>query len=148
MSDTDVYRATVLGPPGPARINTRMIPVVRGRTAKGKSSARMILSSEYRSWQAAAIGSMPATMSFSGPVDVCVRAFWPTGNKVGPGTGTARGDVDAIIKAVLDALAHAKVIADDSQVVMVVATKAVDRKRPRVEVSVRQHKVKPCQPSS
>ena len=138
--DPAIYRATVLGSPGPARINTRMIPVVRGRTSAGKPSARMILSDEYRSWQANAAQALVATMSFVGPVDVSVRAFWPCRNKVGPGAETARGDVDSIIKAVLDALAHAKVIEDDSQVVMVVATKAVDKARPRVEISVRQHR--------
>lgn len=138
--DPSIYRATVLGSPGPARINTRMIPVVRGRTATGKPSARMILSDEYRSWQSSAARAMVASTTFVGDVDVSIRAFWPSKNKIGPGAGTARGDVDAIIKAVLDALAHAQIIEDDSQVVMVVATKAVDKARPRVEISVRQHR--------
>lgn len=72
-----------------------------------------------------------------GPVLVHVRTYFPRVHRKGAAEGEAFGDVDACIKAALDAL-NGSVLEDDSQVVTVIASKHHDAKRPRIEVEVKQ----------
>ena len=71
---------------------------------------------------------------FGGPVEVELAVFFPD---------RRRRDLDNAAKSVLDGLQLGRrkgtaLLADDDQVVRLVVTKAVDRERPRVEVTVRE----------
>ncbi len=65
--------------------------------------------------------------TYAGWVDVEIVEYWPDD----------KGDVDAPIKGVLDALQAARVIEDDKRVRRVAATKFWDPDNPRLEVKVR-----------
>lgn len=129
------YHVTIPGSPGPAKINSRMTPVKRGGRAK------LVNSKPYRKWKRSAVLVMRAEArgrSFGpGPLRVEVLAFWPRQNRTGPAAGLALGDVDAVAKAVLDALQVAGVIHDDAQVVALGLSKAVSMK-PCIKVVVRR----------
>ena len=71
---------------------------------------------------------------FAGPVEVELAVFFPD---------KRRRDLDNAAKSVLDGLQLGRrkgtaLLADDDQVVRLVVSKAVDRERPRVEVTVRE----------
>ena len=93
---------------------------------------RLILSGAYRSGcehcalmvrQACIVQQWRTTER---PVRVVMTTWWPT----------RRGDVDATSKAVLDSLQNGGAIANDAQVVELVARKGVDKDRPRIEVEI------------
>jgi Holliday junction resolvase RusA-like endonuclease len=129
-----VYRVTIPGNPGACKVNTRTTAIVVGR------GARVVLSKGYRNWRALAVACMrlaPVRERFpDGPLVVSVAAYWPTRHNVGPAAGLPRGDVDAVGKACLDALGHAGIIGDDSQVMSAPLCKAYDRQAPRIEIGV------------
>ena len=109
------FTLTWFGKPGDAKVNHRFIPAVRGKQAV------LVKSKKYRD----AVRSMQteflaqATRKGAwcpGPlrVTVCVRVHRK--HRAGPAEGLAYIDVDACCKAVLDALQHGDVIADEAQV--------------------------------
>lgn len=145
MSEGKVYRVTVLGNPGPAAVNARVTPVVR---KKGKFSyATLILTATYKKWRAKAVQAMEASESTarfpSGPIHVDVAAYWPRKHDIGPAEGLPLGDVDAVVKACLDALGKgqadtpgANIIGDDAQAMSAPLTKRYDKKNPRIEITI------------
>ena len=71
---------------------------------------------------------------FDGPVEVTLAVFFPDARK---------RDVDNVGKSVLDGMQLGRrkgtaLLADDDQVQRLVVSKAIDRDRPRVEVTVRE----------
>lgn len=74
-----------------------------------------------------------------GPLLVGVVSYWREPWGAGDdhrAPGMAKGDVDAVLSVVLDALAKAGVYSDDAWVAVVVGAKAVDARDPRVEAFV------------
>jgi hypothetical protein len=160
-----VYRVTIPGNPGACKVNTRATPIVR----KGSKHATMILGRSYKSWRALAIACMKRAAADHpqsgalpdlrrGAVCIEVRAYWPRQHQQGEAVGLALGDVDAGIKACLDALRKpepakppkpgkkrgtpakpgAWVITDDAQAKRAVLEKHVDADDPRIEIEVRR----------
>jgi hypothetical protein len=160
-----VYRVTIPGNPGACKVNTRATPIVR----KGSKHATMILGRSYKSWRAFAIACMKRAAADHlqpgalldlrrGAVYIEVRAYWPRQHQQGEAEGLALGDVDAGIKACLDALRKpepakppkpgkkrgtpakpgAWVITDDAQAKRAVLEKHVDADDPRIEIEVRR----------
>jgi Holliday junction resolvase RusA-like endonuclease len=156
-----VYRVTIPGNPGPAAVNARSTPCDVG----GRFSVQ--LSKLYRQWRALAIACMqraaaPYGASLlelrHGPLAVEVRAYWPRQHQKGPAEGQALGDVDAVIKACLDAMRKpepakppkpgkkrgtparpgAWIFTDDSQADDARLRKFVDADNPRIEIEVRR----------
>jgi crossover junction endodeoxyribonuclease RusA len=88
---------------------------------------RRVLSREGRAYKAASAlrAKVARLRKLEGPVEVLVGVYRPR----------RRGDLDNVLKAVLDAL---KGIAwnDDEQVVRIVATRWEDRDNPRVELVI------------
>lgn len=122
----------VHGPPGPAKVNTRAAPTIR----RGRPSMRP--ENAYERWRAKAIAAVRAAIPLpaeplAGPLQAEIRAYWPRTHRQGPAEGLAVGDVDAVIKAVLDAIQHSGAVADDAQFVLVEARKFSDSKFPRIE---------------
>jgi hypothetical protein len=163
--DVLVYRVTIPGNPGACKVNTRATPIVR----KGSKHATMILGRSYKSWRALAIACMKRASADhpqsgalpdlrSGPVYIEVNAYWPRQHQQGAAEGLALGDVDAGVKACLDALRKpepakppkpgkkrgtpakpgAWVITDDAQAKRAVLEKHVDADDPRIEIEVRR----------
>ena len=62
----------------------------------------------------------------TGPVSVAIAAYRPR----------KTGDLDNLIKPILDSLKYAGIYADDKQVVAIHAGRYDDKKRPRVEVTI------------
>jgi len=60
------------------------------------------------------------------PVEVRIDAFWPS----------PKGDIDAPIKGILDALEKSGVIRNDDQVTRLYVSKAVDEENPRLELQI------------
>lgn len=83
--------------PWPPSVNTYY------RTFRG----RMIISKAGREYRQKVQDQGLATAKFSGPVEVEIEAFRPDNR---------RRDIDNVLKASLDALTHAKVWEDDSQI--------------------------------
>jgi len=81
------------------------------------------------------VGSRQAQFAyFAGPVAVELAVYFPD---------KRRRDLDNAAKSVLDGLQLGRrkgtaLLGDDDQVVSLLVTKAVDRERPRVEVTVRE----------
>lgn len=127
------FSCAVPGNPGAAKVNTRTTPIVVG----GRS--RMISSSNYRAWKrrAALVAQGAAKGQGFGPlarVLVHIDAYWPRQHRRGAATGLALGDVDAVGKAVLDAMQAAGVLDDDAQVIDLRLRKYVDATKPRIEI--------------
>ena len=99
-----------------------------------KGKLRMITTARARAWKLAATWSLKAqrgtTPTITGPCDVSMVVYLKT----------AAGDVDNYIKASLDALQDAGILANDRQVQFVFATKDKDAKRPRVEITIATRK--------
>lgn len=149
----EVYRVTIPGNPGAAAVNARAKPIVR----KGAKHATVVLTDPYKGWRdlailcmrrAAATHPEPGALLdlLDGPVEVRVAAFWPRQHQQGEAEGLPVGDVDAVVKACLDALKvsqpmkpGAGIITDDSQVSVAVLRKAYDKRNPRIEIEVRRH---------
>jgi Holliday junction resolvase RusA-like endonuclease len=110
--------------PGQLRVNSRYMI----------SGGRLVLSSRYRdAVEAARLQVRQACINggwrtTAKPVRVMVITHWPT----------QRGDCDSTVKAVCDALQHGKAIANDSQIVELVARKSVDKQHPRLEVEMEE----------
>lgn len=120
----------VPGNPGDGRINGWKVPIARGRS---------ILSAPYRRWRARAVVAILATPGrpeLDEPVRVRVDTYWPRLHRSGPAAGLPLGDADACIKASLDAIEHAGVIATDALVESVEAWRHHDKGEPRVEITV------------
>lgn len=83
---------------------------------------RRLLSAELR--DAAEAAGWPRV--FLGEVRVRIAAYWPG----------ERGDADAPIKGVLDALEQAGVVEDDRQVCAVSCERRRDAENPRLEIEV------------
>lgn len=97
----------------------------RGRTNVRKSDR--YADARARVGEAAMLRALELGLEpFSGPVSVTLRTFW----------GAREVDVDAPIKGALDALQDAGIYADDAQVITVLAVKARDPERPRIELEV------------
>lgn len=102
-------------PLGQAAINRRYVSVGRGR---------MVLSDEYRGFRDALAGQV-IEPGLAGPVAVTIAEGWTRTNRTGPAAGLALGDIDSPIKCILDALQLGNAFANDSQVVALMVTKAV-----------------------
>lgn len=140
MSVLTEFVAVVEGNPGDAKVNGWKVPVVRSRKKGGLGGITMIEGAEYRRWKqraALVFRAAAAGRSFGpGPVSVAIVAYWPRKHRQGPAVGLVLGDVDAVAKAVLDALESAGVLADDAQATRLGCAKAYDKRRPRIEVKV------------
>jgi crossover junction endodeoxyribonuclease RusA len=91
---------------------------------------RTILSAEGRKYRLLVMGHVDSQMnrSFDGPVGVVIHAYLPDAR---------RRDLDNLLKASLDALTHAKVWEDDSQIRrLTIEHRGIDRDNPRLEVGV------------
>jgi Holliday junction resolvase RusA-like endonuclease len=69
-------------------------------------------------------------------IQVQIVCYWPTCYRKGPRAGIPRGDVDAPVKGILDALEHAGVYTDDAHVCGLLVVKLHDPVQPRVEVTL------------
>jgi Holliday junction resolvase RusA-like endonuclease len=145
VSSAKTFRVVIPGNPGAAKVNTRTTSIVVPSKTARSGRARVVLSKGYRDWRTLATGlmrralpSMVAPPWREGPLAVTVSAYWPTCNRTGAAADIARGDVDAVAKACLDALEHAGVLTDDAQVVSLTCAKAYDRRDPRIEIEVRR----------
>ena len=98
------------------------------RTVRG----RTLISAAGRQYRGAAVSSALAgtPARFGGvPIELHITAWMPDAR---------RRDVDNLLKAPLDALAHAGIYADDSQIVELSIRKAgIDRANPRLEIDLR-----------
>jgi len=115
------------GNPGDGAVN-RAYGTGRGqfhKTAQAKAFARRA----SKAVRLAIAGPLPGEV-FS----VVVISYWPRRRHLAE--GLAMGDVDSPLKAVLDALEAGGAFDDDTRVVEVIARKAYDKERPRIEVSV------------
>lgn len=125
---------TVLAPPGWCAINRRT----------ADSSFR--LSERYLAFREAVVqevelareqGRIPVERPAWRAVGIAVSAYWPTQHRKDPElAGLPRGDIDSPLKGVLDALEHAGVYKDDTQIIELVALKAVDHINPRVVIEL------------
>lgn len=113
--------------PGRIAINAR--DRARGWLDKAtrKVQARVYVTTEWKAAVASVVDDFIFGWSprapLAGPVRVHLMSFWPRMKRKGPDAGLAYGDVDATIKAVLDALKKAAVVEDDGQVVECVLRK-------------------------
>ena len=126
--------------PGPsgAAINKARRCGCRGRTPYSYPSAEHVV---WRAMADAAVESAVGVVGWSmpdGPVTVTITSWWPRVHRTGPAAGMPIGDVDAPVKAVLDALARGGALKDDSQVAIVVASKmiAFPGEAARIDVTV------------
>jgi len=95
-----------------------------------RGKLRMISTSKARKWKDTAVWSLKAqngtTPRIEGPCSLSISVFLPT----------AAGDVDNYVKSAMDALQSAGIILNDRQVQRISVTKAQDKYRPRVEITV------------
>lgn len=94
-------------------------------------AGRQIISREGRAYRAKAISAVLLARYVTigrAPCNVSIVAWMPDAR---------RRDVDNLCKAPLDALGHAGVYEDDSQIQMLMIRKAgIDRENPRIEVTL------------
>lgn len=148
-----VLSFTIPGDPGRCRTNARATPIVR----EGSKRPTMILSADYKAWRELAILLMRreaakhpdqarVALLRVGPVVVSIAAYWDRKHDNGAAEGLAFADVDAVVKACLDALGMPKlkpkkpgagIITDDGQVVSALLSKHYDKRNPRIEIEVR-----------
>jgi crossover junction endodeoxyribonuclease RusA len=92
---------------------------------------RQIISREGRVYRETAVALVRAGQHLAigrAPCNVSIVAWMPDAR---------RRDVDNLLKAPLDALAHAGLYDDDSQIQMLTVRKAaIDRANPRIEITV------------
>ena len=126
-----LFAVVIEGNPGDAAANgARRI----GRGG-GYKSAR--LKSFERRARVAIIEVMSQAAMLPAPAyRVHVHAYWPRRRHLDGTEALALGDVDAPLKATLDALERAGVFDDDARVVELRARKSWDKARPRIEVEV------------
>ena len=115
-------------------LETVPVPKERVRVVRGGSYTPKRVRDYERSVRLAAMAYAPKGWDKTGPMQLTVRMFT---RRAYVDSGIAIGDVDNLAKSVLDAM-NGVAYGDDSQVVDLQATKAVDRARPRVEVEVRR----------
>lgn len=115
--------------------NRRLVAVRQGAHAKAVQRAT------YRKAAEAMVGTFRSQwggrLAIRGAARVTIVTYWARKRgpkRVAPGLGI--GDVDATAKSVLDALQKAGVLLDDGQAFELVARKAHDPARPRIEVDV------------
>ena len=110
--------------------SVEVVPVPKARAGRNHGRAYVDKRTlEYqRAVRLAATVHTPKGWSKEGAMMVVIRSYTKTARRV---------DVDNLAKSVLDAM-NGVAYGDDSQVVDLQATKAVDRARPRVEVEVRR----------
>lgn len=133
------FHCTILGNPGDASVNKWKDPVVR-RGKNGRVHAGATEGKRYRAWKERAsikFRRVRGNGFGDGPLQVAIVAYWPRKHRKGPAEELPLGDVDAVAKAVLDALEDAGVIANDAQVVRLGLAKAYSKKSPRIEVKVK-----------
>lgn len=108
---------------------TADVPIAPGEIAINRrdtvARGRIIKATAWRNAQLAVATSLRLQWGRPSPlrtrVKVTIVSRWPTWSHV---AGVPRGDIDAPIKAIHDALAMAGVIADDEQIVEAVQRKA------------------------
>lgn len=108
--------------PGSLRTNSRHI-IARGELRLTATYRQALEHAALQVRQACILQSWRTTRN---PVRVEMTTYWSRAN----------ADVDACVKATLDALQKGGVVADDKQVQSVIAHKAVDPKRPRIVVEI------------
>lgn len=100
------------------------------KPAKINGHLRMVTTKDAKAWKLAACWSLKAQRgmrpTITGPCALSITAYLPIN----------LGDVDNYAKATLDALQEAGIIADDRQVQRMCISKAVDKLRPRTEITV------------
>lgn len=99
------------------RKNGGMVKSALYRVSRKLAAAELRAAAEDHEWP---------VHHFAGEVSVRITAYWPG----------QRGDVDAPVKGILDALQHAGVVMDDRQVCSVSCTRYCDLKNPRMIVHV------------
>ena len=115
----------------PLRFTVEGKPQPKQRARRGKGG-RWYTPPETRqyqravAWAATVAASAHPRWSLHGSFELHVRMFMPD---------RRRRDADNVVKAISDSL-NGVAFTDDAQVVRVVADKALDRERPRVEVEV------------
>ena len=130
-----LFAVVIEGNPGDAAAN-RSRRIGRGGSYK---SARL---KSFERRAAMAFGQLPRGVGrlmpllVSGRLRVHVHAYWPRRRHLDGTEALALGDVDAPLKATLDALERAGVFDDDARVVELRARKNWDKARPRIEVEV------------
>ncbi|GAF69339.1 unnamed protein product, partial [marine sediment metagenome] len=111
--------------PGLLAINRKF--GVRAFIAKGKPVGRLFTENKWKAAQQEVADHLTLQWSprapLEGPVVVTIDTWWPRMNRAGPAEGMPLGDVDAAGKALLDSLAIAGVIGDDSQVLRLTQVK-------------------------
>lgn len=90
---------------------------------------RMVMSPEGRHYKAtvALLGLQAQAQPYTGPVSVAITAYRPR----------KAGDVDSILKVLLDSL-EGVAYTNDRQIVTLLVERRDDKARPRVEVTVRE----------
>jgi len=146
--DDELEKCVVLCPPchkkrhRELRSEPQFLSFVIDGKPQGKQRARMgkggrwytpkgtrIYEASVRDWFAYArskAGGVNWRMTVNGVVTISVACYFPDAR---------RRDIDNVLKAVMDGLNGAAYI-DDSQVTSATVTKAIDRERPRTEVTV------------
>ncbi len=102
-------------------------------------SGSFVLSKEYRAFRklvCEAASSVRLHCIRDGLWEIRIASYWPRLRHFD--IKTACADVDAPVKAVLDALQYANVIDDDMRFVQVLATKHYDKQNPRIEIEMRR----------
>lgn len=125
-------RVTFPGPPSPWRKNARRI-VFHGEPCKGcgRGNIPSIVSAKLPARLTAGLPVQPV----DGPVMLSIVAYWPAMHRTSRAPGQPRGDADAVISAVSDALSG-RLYGDDAQVAILVAASAYDKQNPRLEATV------------
>jgi Holliday junction resolvase RusA-like endonuclease len=133
-TDGERLRVTIPGDPGKASANKRLVPTTRN----GKPA--IVARASRKGWSATAITCIRAAargQAFGpGPLRVSMEIFVPRQHRAGAAAGLGFLDVDAPIKATLDALQRAGAIVDDAQIVEISARKHHDAPAPRIEIEV------------
>lgn len=136
-------RITIPGNPGDGAVNAARRAYVTTSRKSGRTIAKTKKSKSAQTYeQRARVACMRATgdresVRGAPTVRVTIHAFWPRQRHLSGTEDLALGDVDAVIKAALDALEKSRIIDDDARVIEVVARKSIDRENPRVEVDVK-----------
>jgi Holliday junction resolvase RusA-like endonuclease len=130
---------TIPGNPGDGAVNAVWRSVVVPSRAGKPPTVRVLKSKRGKVFTDRATMAILASMGDAKPtaeVSVVIRAYWGRQRHLEGADQLPLGDVDAPIKATLDALQASKWLDDDSRVRSLRAEKYYDKADPRIEVEV------------
>lgn len=130
---------TIPGNPGDGAVNAVWRSVIVPSRAGKPPSVRVLKSSRGKRFTERAVSSILASSGTSRPtaeVSVVIRAYWGRRRHLDGADRLAIGDVDAPVKATLDALEASHWLDDDVRVRSLRAEKYYDPASPRIEVEV------------